>query len=73
MGEYEYMWLLLRIYPQYFIAENQIEHLFINNRILVKIRKCMYGLPQAGRLAYIVLIKTYNYMATPVQFAHKAP
>ena len=44
-------------FPQDFIDENQIEHLFINNKILVEIRKDMYGLPQAGQLAYIALIK----------------
>ena len=32
-------------------------HLFINTRILVGIRKGMYGLPKSGRLAYISLIK----------------
>ena len=43
--------------PQYSIDENQIEHLFINNRTLIKICKGMYGLPQAGILAFITLIK----------------
>ena len=56
MDEYEYMWLTRWISPQYCIDENQIEHLFINNKILVKICKGMYGLPQVGRLAYISLI-----------------
>ena len=57
MDEYEYMWLSQCISPQDFIDENQIEHLFINNRIIVKIRKGVYGLPQERRLAYIELIK----------------
>ena len=56
MDEYEYMWLTRWNYPQYLIDESQIEHLFINNKILVKICKGMYGLPQVGRLAYISLI-----------------
>ena len=51
------MWLPQWTPPQYFIDGNQIEHLFINNKILVEIRKFMYGLPQPGRLAYIALIK----------------
>ena len=44
-------------FPQYFIDENQIEHLFINNIILVKNLKSVYGLLQAGQLSYIALIK----------------
>ena len=51
------MWLPRWIFPQDFIDENQIEHLFINNRILVEIFKGMYGLPQTGLLAYIALTK----------------
>ena len=43
--------------PQYSIDENHIEHLFINNKILVKIRKGMYGLPKSGQPSYIALIK----------------
>ena len=57
MDDYKHMWLPRWIFRQYFIYENNIEHLSINNRILVKICKGIYGLPQAGRLAYIVLIK----------------
>ena len=37
--------------------KNKIEHLFINNKILVKIREGMYGITQSGQLAYIVIIK----------------
>ena len=51
------MWLPRWIPLQDFIDKNQIGHLFINNKILVKIRKGMYGIPQAGQLAYIALIK----------------
>ena len=57
MDDYEYMWLPRLISPQDSIDENQIEHLFINNRILVEICKGMYDLPQAGKIAYITLIK----------------
>ena len=57
MDQYEYMWLPQWIPPQDFIDENQIEHLFIDNRILAKIRKSMYGLPQEGLISYIALIK----------------
>ena len=44
-------------FPQNFIDENQIQNLFMNNKILVKICKGMYGIPQEGLLSYIVLIK----------------
>ena len=57
MDEYEYMWLLQWLSPQYFIDENHNENIFINNIILVKICKGMYGIPQAGQFAYIDLIK----------------
>ena len=43
--------------PQDFIDENHIEYLFISNRILVGICKGVYGLPQEGQIAYILLIK----------------
>ena len=57
MDDYEYMWLPQWISPQYFIDENHIEYLIINNRIFLKIYKGMYGTPQAGQLVYIMLIK----------------
>ena len=57
MDEYKYIWLPRWISPQDFIDEHHIEQLIIKNRILVKIPKGMYGLPKAGQLAYIALIK----------------
>ena len=57
MDEYEYMWLSRWIFTQYFIDENQTEQLFINNIILIKHFKRVYGLPQSGGLAYNTLIK----------------
>ena len=35
MDEYEYMWLPQCIPPQDLIDDNQIEQLFINNKILI--------------------------------------
>ena len=70
------MWLPRWIYPQDLIYEHQIEQLFINITILVKICKGTYGLPQAGRLAYIGIIKHlklhgYNRAGfTPGLFKH---
>ena len=57
MDQYEYMWLTQWILPQDFVDENKIEHIFINNKILVKNCNGMYGLPKSGELAYIALIK----------------
>ena len=57
MDEYKYMCLPQWILPQDFIDEHQIEKLCINNKIPVGILKVLYGLAQAGRLAYIALIK----------------
>ena len=51
------MWLPWWFPPQYFIDENKIEHLFIDNKIIFGIRKGVYGLPQSGQLDYIALIK----------------
>ena len=57
MEEYEYMYLQRWIFPQEFIDEYNLEHLFDDKgRILCEIRKGMYGLRQAGRLAYVKLI-----------------
>ena len=70
------MWIPQCISHQNSNDENQIENLFINNKILVEIRKGMYGLPQAGQLAYISLIKhlkLYGYTCTdfiPDLFKH---
>ena len=76
MDEFEYMWLPRWIFTQEFIDDNNIAHLFHNDRIMVEIRKGMYGLPQAGRLAYLKLINnlaTSGYVKaglTPGLFKH---
>ena len=63
-------------FPQYFIDENQIEHLFINKKTLIEICKGVYSLPQAGQLAYIALMKHlqlhgYTHIGfTPGLFKH---
>ena len=77
MEEYEYMYLQRWIFPQEFIDEYNLEHLFDDKgRILCEIRKGMYGLRQAGRLAYVKLIahlKPAGYIRagiTPGLFRH---
>ena len=65
----EYMWLPRWIFPPEFILAHNLEHLFVNDRILTRINKGMYGLPQSGRLAYIQLIKhlqKHGYVRTGV-------
>ena len=77
MPEFEYMWLPRWIFPPEFITNYNIEHLFYKDRIMVEIQKGMYGLPQAGRLAYIKLLDnlaTHGYVRaglTPGLFKHK--
>ena len=77
MDEPEYMWIPRWIFTQEFIDEHGIESMFQNNRILVRIDRGMYGLPQAGRLAYVQLIKhlkLHGYERagfTPGLFKHK--
>ena len=65
MPNFEYMWLPKWLFSPEFIDTYGIANLFHNDKILVEIRKGMYGLPQAGRLAYIKLIhnlKTHGYV-----------
>ena len=58
------------------VIQPNIAHLFHNNRIMIEIRKGMYGLPQADRLAYIKLIdnlQKHGYVRaglTPGLFKH---
>jgi hypothetical protein len=57
----EYMYLQRWLFPPEFIAEYNLHHLFNSkDRILCEITKGMYGLPQAGRLAYESLLEHLN-------------
>ena len=77
MDDPEYMWLPRWVFPQEFIDEHDLESKFQGDRILVRINKGMYGLPQAGRLAYVQLVKhlrLHGYERagyTPGLFKHK--
>ncbi|GFH50519.1 hypothetical protein CTEN210_06995 [Chaetoceros tenuissimus] len=77
MNDPEYMWLPRWVVPQEFIDEHDLEGKFQGDRILVRINKGMYGLPQAGRLAYVQLVKhlrLHGYERagyTPGLFKHK--
>ena len=48
----KYMLVPRKMIPKDIIDEYNLKHLFRNDMILSKIVKGMYGLPQAGRLAY---------------------
>lgn len=52
MPQPEYMYVPRQMVPQEIIDKYNLEPLFRNDIILAKINKGMYGLPQAGRLAY---------------------
>ena len=56
MEDPEYMWLPRWVFPQEFIDEHDLESKFQGDRILARINKGMYGLPQAGCLAYVQLV-----------------
>lgn len=56
MERYEYMWIQVAMLDQEIIDAYELEDLIVNGRVLVEIQKGMYGLPQAGRLAYDKLV-----------------
>ena len=52
MARYEYMRLKIAKLPQYFIDEYKLhDKKTKDGYVYLEIRKCMYGLPQAGILA----------------------
>ena len=58
--QYEYMWIPLWAIPEDIMKEYNIDELAHNGRVLTEIRTGMYGLPQAGRMAYEKLV---NHLA----------
>jgi hypothetical protein len=57
MERYEYMRLPIGILPDEIVEQYQLLSLVHNGHIYVEIRRGMYGLPQAGILAYKLLVK----------------
>ena len=51
MERYEYMTIPITLIPAEIIQEYNLQPLIHNGNIYVEIRKGMYGLPQAGRIA----------------------
>jgi hypothetical protein len=56
MERYEYMWIPIAMLDQVIIDAYKLQDLIVNGRVRVEIQKGMYGLPQAGRLAYDKLV-----------------
>ena len=57
MSRYEYMRVPIWMLPDEIIAQYNLTPLFHNGYVYVEIRRGMYGLPQAGRIANDQLIK----------------
>ena len=58
MNWYEYMWIKMADIPQDIIDQCGLTAKLVNEKVLVEIRKDMYGLKQAGRIANDRLKKT---------------
>ena len=55
--DYEYMWIPLWVFPKDIREEYGIDKLAVDGRVLAEIQTGMYGLPQAGIIAYKKLVK----------------
>ena len=77
MDDYEYMFIPIASIPDEIIAYYKLRDLVHNGRVYIKIRRGMYGLPQAGILAEQQLtcfLATYGYAPvrhTPGLWRHK--
>ena len=77
MERFEYMLISNTMLPLEIMDEYKLHNLVHNGMVLAEIRKGMYGLPQAGRLAYdksVAHLKEgwYEYTPhTPGLFRHK--
>jgi hypothetical protein len=56
MHRKEYMWIPISLLPVSAIRAYTLQSLLVNGRVLFEISKGIYGLPQAGRLAYNQLV-----------------
>ena len=57
MKRYEYVRIKLLDIPDEIPQQYQLAHLVHNGYVYLEVRKGMYGLPQAGILAYNLLVK----------------
>jgi hypothetical protein len=76
MDTFEYMWIPVRDIPTAIMQQYKLAALVKRDRVLVEIRKGMYGLPQAGIIANTRLrahLATWGYRpcaSTPGLFRH---
>ncbi|KAI2502091.1 Reverse transcriptase (RNA-dependent DNA polymerase) [Fragilaria crotonensis] len=69
MSRYEYMRVPIWMLPDAIIDQYNLTPLFHNGYVCVEIRRGMYGLPQAGRLAndqLIAFLKPHGYAPCPL-------
>ena len=70
MKRYEYMKIALTDIPKEFIDAYDLNSKALNGYVYLEIQRGMYGLPQAGRIAYDLLKKR---LAKHGYFETKAP
>jgi hypothetical protein len=69
MTQYEYMCIPLQMLPTAIIEQYNLTPVIHNNCVYVEIRKGMYGLPQAGKLAnnqLIAALAPFGYQPVPL-------
>ena len=69
MTQYEYMRIPLQMLPPAIVEQYNLTPLIHNNCVYVEIRKGMYGLPQAGKLAnnqLIAALAPFGYHPVPL-------
>ena len=69
MAEYEYMRIPVSVIPESIMLEYNLAELVHNNHVYVEIRKGMYGLPQAGRIAndrLTAFLAPHGYAPAPI-------
>ena len=76
MNRYEYMEIPVKHIPEDIMLQYNLAHLIVNDRVMVEIRKGVYGLPHVGIIAQERLnthLKKYGYTpanSTPGSYTH---
>jgi hypothetical protein len=68
MDRYEYMRMDINLIPDEFIEQYELRNKVKNGYVYMEIRRCMYGLPQAGMLANKLLkerLAKHGYFELP--------
>ena len=68
MDRYEYMRMDINLIPDEFIEQYKLRNKVKNGYVYMEIRRCMYGLPQAGMLANRLLkerLAKHGYFELP--------